>query len=302
MSSANGVRNRRSPSIRTSGDLATEFDLCRRSLQESLTAASYSRVLPAIDRFERFLLNHTDHDSLEHVAAAEATAYFASRTSHGRMPERPTVHNRRTALRLLFRAGRDLGIVTGDPTLDVVVPRTASRAARPLTDAEVVRARDASLWSLTSRRFACVWALAETTARGAELPLITWRHANLETGTVSLPGGGSVLPRDGQLTEWGRDVLARALADVTDLDASVIYTGTDRVAAGWVSASAAISTILVRAGLAGKRDVRPGSVAAWAGARCMTATGDITVVARVLGVHSLDVAARIIGWDWHTVG
>ncbi|MGE0139718.1 MAG: hypothetical protein AB7R77_18040 [Ilumatobacteraceae bacterium] len=56
--------------------------------------------------------------------------------------------------------------------------------------------------------------------------------------------------------------------------------------------------MLIRAGLAGRRDVRPGSVVAWAAQQRMIATGDIGEVARMLGVGSLDVAARTIGWDW----
>ena len=46
--------------------------------------------------------------------------------------------------------------------------------------------------------------------------------------------------------------------------------------------------------------LRPSSVAAWAGRRCFDETGDITKVAQLLGVRSLDQAARIIGWDWTT--
>ncbi len=68
--------------------------------------------------------------------------------------------------------------------------------------------------------------------------------------------------------------------------------------AGTVSATNAISRILIRAGLAGLPDVRPGSVTAWAGKRCMDETGDIAAVARLLGVPCLDVAARKIGWNW----
>ena len=55
---------------------------------------------------------------------------------------------------------------------------------------------------------------------------------------------------------------------------------------------------LRRAGLAGEPDVRPVSVAAWAGAQILEETGQIEAVARALGMRSLDRAARLIGWDW----
>ena len=40
------------------------------------------------------------------------------------------------------------------------------------------------------------------------------------------------------------------------------------------------------------------SVAAWAGARSFREGAPINAVARMLGVRSLDRAARTIGWDW----
>jgi hypothetical protein len=39
-------------------------------------------------------------------------------------------------------------------------------------------------------------------------------------------------------------------------------------------------------------------VAAWAGARVFADTGRIELVARALGMRSLDQAARAIAWDW----
>ena len=40
------------------------------------------------------------------------------------------------------------------------------------------------------------------------------------------------------------------------------------------------------------------SVAAWAGATAFRQGAQIDEVARMLGVRSLDQAARLIGWDW----
>jgi len=54
----------------------------------------------------------------------------------------------------------------------------------------------------------------------------------------------------------------------------------------------------LRSGLAGEPDVRPASVAAWAGRKVFDTTGSIEEAARVLGVRSLDRAARLIALDW----
>ncbi|MGZ4671483.1 MAG: hypothetical protein ACXV8K_02360 [Ilumatobacteraceae bacterium] len=109
--------------------------------------------------------------------------------------------------------------------------------------------------------------------------------------------GKRTLDRCGELSEWGIRVLRGRLAEI-DTQGTVAYAGNGRGIAGQVSTCHAISTILVRAGLAGQADVRPGSVAAWAGRSRFDAGADIAEVARMLGVRSLDQAAQIIGWDW----
>jgi hypothetical protein len=48
----------------------------------------------------------------------------------------------------------------------------------------------------------------------------------------------------------------------------------------------------------GEPDVRPASVAAWAGRRILAETGRIDEVARRLGMVSLDRTARFIAFDW----
>jgi integrase/recombinase XerC len=66
-----------------------------------------------------------------------------------------------------------------------------------------------------------------------------------------------------------------------------------------VSACVAIEDVLTRAGLAREADVRPASVAGWAGNQILDETGHIDEVARRLGMRSLDRAARFIGFDWN---
>ena len=53
--------------------------------------------------------------------------------------------------------------------------------------------------------------------------------------------------------------------------------------------------VLLRAGLVGEPDVRPASVAAWAGRAVFERTGRIEDAAAAMGVRSLDRAARLIG-------
>lgn len=57
--------------------------------------------------------------------------------SKRRRPSIATMHLRRSALRLYFRNARHLGLCSGDPTLDLVLPAGSSLHMRPLTDDEV---------------------------------------------------------------------------------------------------------------------------------------------------------------------
>ena len=208
------------------------------------------------------------------------------------------MHWRRTALRLLFKTARRKGLVDGDPTLDLDLPARSSLGTRPLTDDEVLLCRSVAQWSLAGSRRSAAWALAEATCRSSELPKITGDDIDLDSGRVWIAGGKATEPRTGQLTEWG---LVQVRARLEELDAPslpLIYSGRSRSGAGQVSGASAIVDVLTRAGLHQEPDVRPGSVAAWAGRRVLEETGRIDCAARALGVRSLDRAARIVAWDW----
>jgi integrase/recombinase XerC len=85
-----------------------------------------------------------------------------------------------------------------------------------------------------------------------------------------------------------------------DHSTPVVYAGASGPRSGQVSACLAIDDVLRRAGLSAEPDVRPSSIAAWAGRRILAETDRIDVVARRLGMRSLDRTARFIAWDWNT--
>jgi integrase/recombinase XerC len=149
------------------------------------------------------------------------------------------------------------------------------------------------VWSLSSTRPGAAWALAETTARGAEIAAITFDDVDFETSTVAIHGGKRTTPRIGRLSPWGVAALERHGRTT----GALVYAGRDPFGAGQVATCRLISNVLIRAGLAGLSDVRPSSVAAWAGRRVFEETGRIELAAAALGVDRLDRAARIIGWD-----
>lgn len=285
------------PRANHADQLGVEVDACIAALAESVAACSVDRIEPVIRRFATFVRVSGQADRLADIAADLAGDFVRSRLTSGLPASAATMHDRRSSIRLLFQVARRLGFAAGDPTLDLSLPPRTASTSRPLADEEIELCRDVALWTLASRRMAAVWALAEATGRGAELAVVTKRDVDLDHGRVWLQGGKRTLARWGELTEWGVRVLRGRLGEVGE-DSSLVYSGEGRGIAGQVSTCSAISRILLRAGLVGEPDVRPVSVATWAARRRFDESGDIVEVARMLGLHSLDQASRLIGHDW----
>jgi integrase/recombinase XerC len=258
------------------------------------------RILRLAERFEVFCTEAFGISSLEAVDPAIVQAFVGAADSGGCPAGASLQRARRSAIRLLFRSARQLGLTVSDPTVDVALPPLSSLRARPLTDEEVLECRAASMWSLTSARRSLTWALAESTCRSGEIPTVRIGDIDLESGLVAIRGGGRCAPRTGRLTEWGRHLLGEHLTGVTDPELPLVYSGESARLGGLVSANAAISQVLQRAGLGHEPDVRPSSVVAWAGVKVLERTRRIECVAEALGLKSLDSAASFIGWDWKT--
>jgi integrase/recombinase XerC len=280
-------------------ELAEQIDHLRARLgKESVASAQWERTSTILDHFGRFAANGCGLDRLDEVTATIAWSFVIAPTSAGERPSTSTMHWRRTALRLLFRAARRQGLTHGDPTLDLDLPPRSSLGTRPLTDDEVSLCRSVAQWSLGGSRRAVAWALAEATCRSSELPNISGDDIDLGSGRVWIAGGKATRPRTGQLTGWGLLQVRARLDEVEAHSLPLVYSGRSPAGAGQVSGAAALVDVLTRAGLHGEPDVRPGSVAAWAGRRVLEETGRIDCAARTLGVRSLDRAAAIVAWDW----
>ena len=277
--------------------LAEEMDRLRPGI-DAVAGPQWERTRSIVDRFGRFASDGCGLVGLNEVTLGIARSFVTAPTSAGEQPSTSTMHWRRTALRLLFRAARRHGLVHGDPTLDLDLPPRSSLGTRPLTDDEVTLCRSVAQWSLAGSRRAAAWALGEATCRSSELPNVTRDDVDLGSGRVWIAGGKATEPREGRLTDWG---LVQVRARIEELEAPslpLVYSGRSPGGAGQVSGASALVDVLTRAGLHHEPDVRPGSVAAWAGRRVLEETGRIDCAARALGVRSLDRAAVIVGWDW----
>jgi integrase len=274
--------------------------LARRLLLDSWESPNQARrVCGILDHFVAFADNGFAVRTSGDVTLEVALAFVMAPTADGAAPSVSLLHFRRSALRLLFRSLRESGVAVGDPTLDLVLSPRSPLATRPLADDEVVLCRGHALWSLSDLRRASAWALAEATCRSVEVAQIRISDLDLEGCRVWIHGGRTTASRWGHLTEWGAGQLKRRIeSSPADPATRVVYGGSGDAGTGQVSASVAIADVLTRAGLAGEQDVRPSSIAAWAGCRVLAETGRIDEVARRLGMASLDRTARFIAFDW----
>lgn len=283
----------------------SSFEAARAAIETDLrlrwaSEAQVRRIVRLAERFESFCREGFDVSDLGAVDPAIVQSFVGAADPDGRPAGASLQRARRSAVRLLFRSARRIGAAVEDPTVDVGLPPLTSLRARPLTDDEVLECRAASAWSLVSARRSLTWALAEATCRSGEVPNVRVGDIDTDRGLVTIRGGGRGAPRTGRLTEWGRNLLGEHLPEAADPDVPLVYSGETARLGGLVSANAAISQVLQRAGLGDEPDVRPSSVVAWAGVKVLDRTGRIECVAEALGLKSLDSAASFIGWDWKT--
>ena len=198
-----------------------------------LSAQSEPRVLGLFERFGVFVSRAFGVASLQDVSREHVEAFVrASTVGTGEAPSVATMQLRRSALRLLFRTARELDLLDGDPTVDLVLPSRTNESARPLTDDEVEQCRRVCLHDLASTRLSVAWALGEATARTGEIPHITVDDLDLETARVWIHGSSKTEARWGALTDWGAGQVAR---HVRGLSPGARQRGAARVRRLWQS-------------------------------------------------------------------
>lgn len=281
------------------------------ALWESSEAVAEQTRLRAAETLARFAqrLRADGTRSFADATAAQCAGFCLARTRDGRDPQLATKHARRVALHSLYRALRELGITDRDPAIDISLPPRTTRAARPLTDDEIVLCRTSSRLGragAASLQRAVAWALAETTAITSEISTIRIRDVDDPSGSrwVRLPGTKRADARDGELSDWGAIMLTRQIAYLrsigADGDTLLTYKGAGRPGQHVAQAAVcnAIAATLEASGLADEADVRPASVRNWAGRRLYDAGMPLEDVARRMGHRSLDACVEDIALEW----
>jgi integrase/recombinase XerC len=212
-------------------------------------------------------------------------------------PSTGALHSRRTSVRAVFRLARYLNFVRHDPSLDIALPSKSGVPARALSDDEQHLCQIAAFYSRKTARLPAVWAIGQAGASNAELSRAAPGDLDLPRARVWLSGDRHRVPRWGPLTPWGVEQLERRLEDDPNADLPIAAKSTSDAIAR-VVACQAISKVLRKAGLFPEPDIKPLSLAMWLARREFEETGRLDRVARLLGVKSLDAAARLACWDW----
>jgi len=282
----------------------------RWSASGDFTEQTLTRCGETISRFARRLAAQGVTE-VANVTAEHCRGFVIAPTLDGRPPELTTQHARRTALRMMFRTLREMGVDVGDPTLDLQLPARTATAARPLTDAEVTLCRASTRLGeagAASLQRAVAWALGEATAVTSEISAVRVGDVDDPDAPrwVRLPGTRRHDPRLGELTGWGAAILSRQLRVLHDRRGTpatlLTYrgAGTPGQATAQAAACNAVGAVLALAGLAQEADVRPASLRNWAGRRLYDAGMPIEQVARRMGARSLDTVATDLALDWRT--
>ena len=206
------------------------------------------------------------------------------------------MHLRRTALRIFFREARVLGIVSVNPTTNIILPPRSYGDLRPLTDEEIDRCRSFAERTERETRYTIAWALAEATARVTELGAVRAQDFDLERGRVWISGSSNTEARWSELTDWGVKQLRRFSSGESKPPPglSLLIPGK----APRASIHEFVASTVRQAGLAKAPGVRPNSVPAWRGVKALAGGASIDEVALLLGMRSLDRTASFIGFDW----
>lgn len=267
----------------------------------AVSEQSFERLVELMGRFAGFISAGHGVIDLGETTRAMVDDFVDAPTSTGTSPSATVRHLRRCSVRLLFRTGREMGLVDIDPTLDLELPARRPQAARPLTDSEIERCRAAALYLFAATRLPAAWALAEAGIRTGELAKVTVGDVDLEGGIVQAPGCRSAVARTVPLTDWGVLQVGRRLRALPANPARPLtYEGNGSDKSKQAASCIAIADCLTRAGLGNDPAVRPVSVTAWAGRKAFEQTGRIDQVAARLGMRSLDRTARLIGLDHRT--
>lgn len=261
------------------------------------------------ERFDRFADAHHIHRMDD--ATAQLTESFIGAPGRDRrdnitlIPKNSTRRQRRSALASLFAHARALGITQAVPLLDSPpIPRPPRATGAELTDAEIETLQFHSERGMPATRYAALLALLLSGLNSAETSQATPGDLDLAQAAVTTKGVTRTTPRTSPLSPWAVRVLslrADYLAEHRPTQRRLVTSDSSTRYAAQASVGAGFNEIARRSGLAtAARKVEPRDVTRYVARQVLLETGQISEVARRLGLSSLDNAAELAGLAWKT--
>ncbi|MFD5969914.1 hypothetical protein ACFWGR_27485 [Streptomyces sp. NPDC060311] len=221
------------------------------------------------------------------------------------VPKNSTRRQRRSALASLFAHARALGMTQAAPLLDSPpIPRPPRSAGAELADTEIETLQFHSERGMPATRHAALLALLLSGLTSAETAQATTCDLDLTQATVTTEGSTYTRPRTCSLSPWAVFVLrlrADYLIEHRPGQHHLVTSGSSSRYTAQASVGAGFNEIARRSGLATTaRKVEPRDITRYVARQVLLETGQVSEVARRLGLSSLDSAAGLAGLAWST--
>ncbi len=208
-----------------------------------------------------------------------------------------TVNRRLQGVRKFFRYAVQAGLVDQDPTLGIkLLPLVRTEGARGLDRVEVERLLEAVRdrpSRLAKRDYAIIQLMLQTGVRVGELTRLKLAHLELgdDNGLLSVPGEGASKGREVPLSSSVRRAIDSYLAERAGSASDFLFLSVKGEPLSVRSVQRLVSTYAEAAGL---ENVSTYTLRQTCGQQLLRDTGDLTLVARVMGHKRLETAIKYI--------
>jgi site-specific recombinase XerC len=220
-------------------------------------------------------------------------------------PAAGTRRQRRSALESLFAEARTLGLTKASPLVDLPpIPRSPRKQGTELSDSDVQLLRFHAERGMPATRHAALLALLLAGLHTAEIAAATTDDLDLTEAEIWTNGATRTRGRCCHLDEWGVHVLwlrrTHLLRNTEAGPPPRLVTAASSAYRSQASVCSGFGDIARRSGLATRdRRVEPKDVTRYVARVLLYETGQLSEVARRLGLSSLDAAAAFADHRWN---
>ncbi|WP_043264792.1 hypothetical protein [Streptomyces sp. CT34] len=273
-----------------------------------LSIETVELYIQIIERLLRFADAH-NVTRLDDVTSTLALAFIEA-PGHDRHqgiilnPAAGTRRQRRSALEALFYEARAQGLTKAAPLVDLPpIPRSTRKPGTQLDEADIQQLRFQAERGMPDTRHAALLALLLAGLHSAEIAKATTTDLDLTGAGVWTDGATRTRARNCPLDDWGAHVLGLRCAHLLRAGApgmpQPLVTGASSAYRAQASVCSGFGDIARRSGLAtSQRRVEPKDITRYVARATLQETGQLSEVARRLGLSSLDSAASFASLRW----